>query len=132
MPSFVHLHVHSDYSPMEGVSSVDALCQAAKTQGAMTMALTDTNGLYGAIRFLQAARDVGIKPILGADVVLYSLPVPSVISPSRPEPAKTASCPIGRAPSERNAPRVLLAKRPTVMEISAVCFRTGITIVPSI
>src|SRR5439155_1633192 len=40
MSSFVHLHVHSDYSPMEGVSSVQALCEAARTQGADTLALT--------------------------------------------------------------------------------------------
>ena len=86
MPSFVHLHVHSDYSPMEGVSSVDALCQAVKAQGATTMALTDTNGLYGAIRFLQAARDVGIKPILGADVVFYYTP-PSQASSHPPAPS---------------------------------------------
>jgi error-prone DNA polymerase len=68
-PGYVHLHVHSDYSPMEGVSSVNALCQAVKVQGAMRLALTDTNGLYGAIRFLQATRDSGLAPILGAELV---------------------------------------------------------------
>ncbi|TLY36300.1 MAG: DNA polymerase III subunit alpha [Nitrospirae bacterium] len=70
MSSFVHLHVHSDYSPMEGVSSVQALCEAARTQGADTLALTDTNGLYGAIRFIDVARQAGLKPILGAEVRL--------------------------------------------------------------
>ena len=54
---------------MEGVSSVNALCHAAKAQGATRLALTDTNGLYGAIRFLQAARDAGLAPILGAELV---------------------------------------------------------------
>lgn len=69
MSSVVPLHVHSDYSPMEGVSSVETLCQAALAQGATTMAVTDTNGLYGAIRFVQAAREAGIRPILGAELV---------------------------------------------------------------
>src|SRR5439155_25471299 len=63
-----HLHVHSDYSPMEGVSSLTALCEAARAQGADTLALTDTNGLYGAIRFLEIAKETGLRPILGAEL----------------------------------------------------------------
>ena len=68
MTPFVHLHVHSDYSPMEGVSSLTALCEAARAQGADTLALTDTNGLYGAIRFLEIAKETGLRPILGAEL----------------------------------------------------------------
>ena len=68
MPPFVHLHVHSNYSPMSGVSSLEALCAAAQTQGAETLALTDTNGLYGAIRFVEVANQAGLKPILGAEL----------------------------------------------------------------
>jgi error-prone DNA polymerase len=68
MLPFVHLHVHSDYSPMEGVSSLTALCEAARAQGADTFALTDTNGLYGAIRFLEIAKETGLRPILGAEL----------------------------------------------------------------
>jgi DNA-directed DNA polymerase III PolC len=68
MLPFVHLHVHSDYSPMEGVSSLAALCEAARAQGADTLALTDTNGLYGAIRFLEIAKETGLRPILGAEL----------------------------------------------------------------
>jgi len=112
MPPFVHLHIHSDYSPMEGVSSVDALCQAVKAQGATTMALTDTNGLYGAIRFLQAARNVGIKPILGADVVFYYTP-PSQASFHPPVPSLPRQALV---PSDALLPQhhrvVLLAKTP--------------------
>jgi error-prone DNA polymerase len=66
---FVHLHTHSSYSPMQGVPSLETLCQAARTQGQDTLALTDTNGLYGVIRFLDVARDAGLKPILGAELV---------------------------------------------------------------
>ena len=70
MTPFVHLHVHSDYSPMEGVSSLTALCEAARAQGADTLALTDTNGLYGAIRFLEIAKETGLRPILGAELTI--------------------------------------------------------------
>ena len=66
--SFVHLHVHSDYSAMRGVSSLGALCRTAKQQGLRTLAMTDTNGLYGAIRFLEEARHEGLRPILGAEL----------------------------------------------------------------
>ncbi|MFB3146467.1 MAG: PHP domain-containing protein, partial [Nitrospirales bacterium] len=62
--SFTHLHVHSEYSMMEGVSSLEQLCHAAKQQEMDTLALTDTNGLYGAIRFIEVAKQYGIKPIL--------------------------------------------------------------------
>ena len=67
--SFVHLHTHSSYSPMPGVPTLEALCQAVRRQGAQSVALTDTNGLYGAIRFLDVARETGLKPILGAELV---------------------------------------------------------------
>jgi error-prone DNA polymerase len=65
---FVHLHIHSSYSPMSGVPTLEALCQAVRAQGQDTLALTDTNGLYGAIRFLDVARAAGLKPILGAEL----------------------------------------------------------------
>jgi error-prone DNA polymerase len=67
-PPFVHLHVHSDYSAMRGVSSLEELCAATRRQGLRTLALTDTNGLYGAIRFLELSRHEGLRPILGAEL----------------------------------------------------------------
>lgn len=70
MPAtFVHLHTHSLYSPMQGVPTLEALCEAVRDQGQNRLALTDTNGLYGAIRFIEVARDAGLKPILGAELV---------------------------------------------------------------
>ena len=53
---------------MRGVSSREDLCRAARLQGADTLALTDTNGLYGAIRFLDAVQQAHLRPILGAEV----------------------------------------------------------------
>ena len=67
-PPFVHLHVHSEYSAMRGVSSLEALCRSTRQCGFSAMALTDTNGLYGAIRFVEEARQQGLRPILGAEL----------------------------------------------------------------
>lgn len=65
-PDFVHLHVHSFYSMMRGVSSPSTLCREAKQAGFTHLALTDTNGIYGQLNFLDAAREKGIEPIVGA------------------------------------------------------------------
>src|SRR5689334_19388199 len=54
---------------MSGIPVVEALCQAANAQGHDYVALTDTNGLYGAIRFLAEAQTAGVKPILGAELL---------------------------------------------------------------
>ena len=65
---FTHLHVHSNFSFLDGGSSVEALVRRAKEVGCEALALTDHHGLYGAVRFYKAAHDAGIKPILGAEL----------------------------------------------------------------
>ncbi len=65
---FVHLNLHSYYSLLRGTSSPDDLCKAVKAMGMDTIALTDTNGLYGMVLFLEAARDQGLHTIVGAEV----------------------------------------------------------------
>jgi len=65
----VHLHVHSNFSLLQGAFSVEELVEAAAGLGMPAVALTDTNGLYGAVRFYEAARRAGIKPIVGAEIV---------------------------------------------------------------
>src|SRR5256885_6297823 len=70
MPGFVHLHAKSHYSFLDGASSVDDLLDAAAELGQDALALTDTNGLYGAVRFWNAARERGIKPIFGVELRL--------------------------------------------------------------
>ena len=72
MPPFVHLHVHSDASPMQGASSLETLCEAARAQGAHALAVTDTNGLYAAVRFVEIARQARLRPILGAELTTDS------------------------------------------------------------
>ncbi|MFC1901973.1 DNA polymerase III subunit alpha [Chloroflexota bacterium] len=66
--SFVHLHVHSQYSFLDGASSLDRLLEKAADLGMPAMALTDHNRLTGAIRFYEKARALGIKPIIGAEI----------------------------------------------------------------
>jgi DNA polymerase III alpha subunit len=66
---FVHLNVHSDYSKGWGVASIEDLCQRAKTLGMDQLALTDTNGVYGLVFFVQMAREVGITPIVGSELL---------------------------------------------------------------
>ena len=66
---FVHLHVHSSLSPNWGVHSPEALCSEAARLGFDSLAITDRNGLYGVPRFLDAAREAGISPIIGTEAV---------------------------------------------------------------
>src|SRR5688572_13480851 len=68
MSSFVHLNVHSHYSAMEGVSSVESLCETARGRGFDSLALTDTNALYGVLRFQEIAKQNALKPIVGAEL----------------------------------------------------------------
>lgn len=72
MNGFVHLHTHSHFSFMDGAAGVYGLVDRALELGMPALALTDHQGLYGAIRFYRHARDAGIKPILGAEVVVES------------------------------------------------------------
>jgi DNA-directed DNA polymerase III PolC len=62
---FVHLHCHSHYSFLRGVGSPEKIISAAVEQKMPAVALTDTNGLYAAVPFYQAAQAAGIKPIVG-------------------------------------------------------------------
>ncbi len=68
MESFIHLHTHSYYSLLDGIPSPEELVLAAKKAGMTAMALTDHNGLYGAVEFYQKAKEFGIKPIIGAEL----------------------------------------------------------------
>ncbi|MEE9613265.1 MAG: DNA polymerase III subunit alpha, partial [Desulfatiglandales bacterium] len=69
MSDFIHLNVHSHYSKGWGVGTIEDICKAARGLGMQRLALTDTNGLYGLIFFVQIAREMGIEPIVGSEVV---------------------------------------------------------------
>jgi DNA polymerase III subunit alpha len=67
---FVHLHVHSEYSLLDGACRIDKLCRRAAEAGATAIALTDHGVMYGAMEFYYAARDAGLTPILGCEAYL--------------------------------------------------------------
>ena len=68
--TFVHLHVHSDYSLKTGSSSLYSLVAKAKSLNMKALALTDTNNLIGAVNFEKICRANGINPVIGEDIVV--------------------------------------------------------------
>ena len=68
--SFVHLHNHSHYSLLDGLTKLDEMINYAKEQGSPAIALTDHGSMYGAIEFYQKAKKAGIKPIIGVETYL--------------------------------------------------------------
>ena len=65
---FTHLNCHSVYSLLEGANRIGDLVKAATQMGISELALTDTNGLYGAVTFYKSAKQAGIRPIFGTEI----------------------------------------------------------------
>ncbi len=109
--TFVHLHVASGYSMQYGASTPAALVQRAAAWGQPALALTDRDGLYGAVRFVQACTDAGIAPILGVDLaVRHRVPDGRPRSPTGP--AGRARTPVrGGAVVDPRLPRVTVLAR---------------------
>ena len=70
MADFVHLHVHSDFSLLDGLAKVQELSQAAAEMDMPALALTDHGVMFGVLQFYQAARKMGIKPIVGCEIYI--------------------------------------------------------------
>src|SRR6266516_1864651 len=70
MPGFVHLHVHSSYSLLEGALSIARLCELAKADRQPALALTDTDNMFGALEFSDKMAAAGIQPIIGCALAL--------------------------------------------------------------
>jgi DNA polymerase-3 subunit alpha len=68
MPQFVHLHLHTDYSMLDGACDVEKLCNRAKELGMPAVAMTDHGNIFGAVHFVNAAKQAGIKPIVGCEL----------------------------------------------------------------
>ncbi|MBP3368909.1 MAG: PHP domain-containing protein, partial [Clostridia bacterium] len=68
MGSFVHLHLHSEYSLLDGACRVSDIPKAAKTAGQNAVAITDHGVMYGVVEFYKACVKEGIKPIIGCEV----------------------------------------------------------------
>lgn len=67
---FVHLHTHSHYSLLDGMSKIEDLVAEAKKHGMEALALTDHGAMYGAIEFYQECKNAGIKPIIGVEAYI--------------------------------------------------------------
>lgn len=67
MSGFVHLHVHSEYSLLDGAARIEALAERAAAHGMTALALTDHGAMYGTIAFYKACLKHGIKPIIGME-----------------------------------------------------------------
>jgi error-prone DNA polymerase len=97
-PEYAELHAHSAFSFLDGASQPEALAHEAARLGLSGLALTDHEGLYGVVRFAQAARDVGLPTIFGAEL---HLPDPDgVLDPPTgpPDPRATHVVVLARGP----------------------------------
>ncbi len=69
-PEFVHLHLHTDYSMLDGACEIERLVGRVKELGMPAVAMTDHGNIFGAVNFVNAAKDVGVKPILGCELYI--------------------------------------------------------------
>ena len=120
---FVHLHVASGYSLRHGASHPSALVERAADHGMDMLALTDRDGMYGAVKFAQACTRAGIRPVFGVDLAVRPLPPPPAgpdrparpgrpcpQSPARQSPARGGAF-TDRGPDGLPLPRVVLLAR---------------------
>jgi len=113
MPGFVHLHVHSSYSLLEGALTIARLCELAKADRQPALALTDTDNMFGALEFSGKMAAAGIQPIVGCALAV--------------DFADQDALPRGGSPQQLERPRiVLLAAREngyrTLMRLNSRAF----------
>ena len=65
---FAHLHLHTQYSLLDGAASIDPLMERLKALGMTACAITDHGVMYGVVEFYQAAKKAGIHPVIGCEV----------------------------------------------------------------
>jgi DNA polymerase-3 subunit alpha len=70
---FVHLRLHTEFSVVDGTNRIDETVKAAAADGQPALAITDLNNLFGGIKFYKEARAKGVKPLLGAELVVQGL-----------------------------------------------------------
>ena len=109
MAGYAELHCHSHFSFLDGASAPDDLVARAVELGMPSLAITDHQGLYGAVRFSTAAEAAGLHPVLGLEIELLDAGVPDpggiVVPASRPWRP-------GRRPPVREEPRLVTDGRP--------------------
>src|SRR5579871_6814464 len=70
MSQFVHLHLHTDYSLLDGACDVDKLVRRVKELGMPAVAMTDHGNVFGAVNFYNAAKAADVKPIIGCELYI--------------------------------------------------------------
>lgn len=70
--SYVPLHLHTEYSLLDGAIKIKQLCNFCKEQGWPAVAITDHGVMHGAIELYKTAKETGIKPIVGIEVYVYN------------------------------------------------------------
>ncbi len=70
MAEFTHLHLHTEYSLLDGACDVKKLVDRVAALGQKSVAMTDHGNIYGAVHFFDAAKEKGIKPILGCELYI--------------------------------------------------------------
>ncbi|MRD47408.1 DNA polymerase III subunit alpha [Caenimonas koreensis DSM 17982] len=70
---FVHLRLHTEFSVVDGTNRIDEIVAAAARDKQPALAITDLSNLFGAIKFYKAARSAGVKPLIGAEVMVQGL-----------------------------------------------------------
>src|SRR4051794_39412301 len=89
MPGFVHLHVHSSYSLLEGALTIARLAELAKADRQPALALTDTDNMFGALEFSEKMAAAGIQPIVGVSLAVdFADATAGVRAPSRTGPPR--------------------------------------------
>ncbi|MGZ4836479.1 MAG: PHP domain-containing protein, partial [Terriglobales bacterium] len=67
---FVHLHLHTDYSMLDGACNIERLVKRVKELDMPAVAMTDHGNIFGAVAFVNAAKEAGVKPILGCELYI--------------------------------------------------------------
>ncbi|MEN9842456.1 MAG: hypothetical protein RLZZ612_285 [Pseudomonadota bacterium] len=94
---YIHLRLHSEFSVVDGTLRVDEAVQTAAADGQPALGLTDLSNLFGAIKFYKEARGAGVKPVIGAEVLVDGLGGATHATPGQPVP-----------PSLQNYPKMVL------------------------
>ncbi len=111
MAAYAELHCHSHFSFLDGASAPDELVARAVELGLSGLAVTDHNGLYGAVRFAAAARDAGLRPVIGVEIEMADAAAPDpagVVVPPRRKRGQAR----GRGTGSGRSPEPLVGEGP--------------------
>src|SRR5271169_2541914 len=101
MAEFTHLHLHTEYSLLDGACDVYKLADHVAALGQTSVAMTDHGNIYGAVHFFDAAKQKGIKPILGCELYVCKAEDHRVDTPKQSnDPGSASHSPLGTARGE--------------------------------